>query len=166
MGCQPTKLLDERSTATTATAPRGSFKRRPTTLPIVPKMLLPAVRLGLLGRCTIPFTRCGTTLLKKLGTNLPHVHCHYQGSGGFRGTRRFIPYLRLDGTGPGVPMAVDVAYSTIIAFFLCWWLLGVLLQRMSKPRLRKRQEAHLQMVLLSEAVARAIQHREQMPRNH
>ena len=52
-------------------------------------------------------------------------------------------------------MVVDVAHSTIIAFFLCWWLLGLLLQRMSKPRLRKRQEAHLQMVLLSEAVARS-----------
>jgi hypothetical protein len=65
-----------------------------------------------------------------------------------------------------VPMVVDVAHSTIIAFFLCWWLLGLLLQRMSKPRLRKRQEAHLQMVLLSEAVARATQHREQMHRNH
>jgi hypothetical protein len=25
-------------------------------------------------------------------------------------------------------MVVDIAYSTIIAFFLCWWLLGLLLQ--------------------------------------
>ena len=40
-------------------------------------------------------------------------------------------------------MVVDVAYATIVAFFLCWWLLG-LLQRVSKTRLRKREGAHPQ----------------------
>ena len=63
-------------------------------------------------------------------------------------------------------MVADVAYPTIITFFLCWWPLGLLLQRISRPRLRKRQEAHLQMVLLSEAVVRATPHREQTHRNH
>ena len=51
-------------------------------------------------------------------------------------------------------MVIDVAYSTIIAFFLCWWLLGLRLQRMSKPRPRKRQELIYRMVLLSEDVAK------------
>ena len=45
------------------------------------------------------------------------------GSGGFREARRFIAYLRLDERDRGMPMVVDIAYSTIIAFFLCWWLL-------------------------------------------
>jgi hypothetical protein len=49
-------------------------------------------------------------------------------------------------------MVVDVAYSTILAFFLCWWCWGLLLQRMSKPRLRNRQEAHLQMVRATRAL--------------
>jgi hypothetical protein len=51
-------------------------------------------------------------------------------------------------------MVINVAYSTIFAFFLCWWLLGLRLQRMPKPRPRKRQELTYRMVLLSEDVAK------------
>ncbi len=53
-----------------------------------------------------------------------------KGRSDFGGTRRFIPYLRLVETRDRGADGVDVAYSTIVAFFLCWWLLGLLLKRM------------------------------------
>ena len=94
-----------RSTATTATAPRGSFKRRsassPTTLPIVPKTLLPAGRLGSLRRCTIRFTSCGTPSLKKLGNKSSACALPLSGIGRISGDAQVHPLFapRWNGTG-------------------------------------------------------------------
>jgi hypothetical protein len=79
------------------------------------------------------------------------------GSGGFREARRFIAYLRLDGTGSGDAHGRRYRLFDDNRFFSCaggCW--GLLLQRMSKPRLRKRQEAHLRMVLSSKYVAKEL----------
>ena len=79
------------------------------------------------------------------------------GSGGFREARRFIAYLRLDGTGSGDAHGRRYRLFDDNRFFPVPVAAG-LLQRMSKPQLRKRQEAHLQMV-------RATWHWEQIHRN-
>jgi hypothetical protein len=44
--------------------------------------------------------------------------------------------------GNGEPMIAVVVYGTIVALFLCWWLVG-LLRRVSRPRLAKEARADL-----------------------
>jgi hypothetical protein len=63
------------------------------------------------------------------GTILPLVH--YLGSGQWGSGLSVIHAWHK--TGNGEPMIAVVAYGTIVALFLCWWLLGSL-QRVSRPR--------------------------------